>query len=626
MGGGVRALRLAAALVLPLLLCGTALAASLTVTSPNGGETWAAGTTQTIRWSYSGSLRTTVSIQLLKNGATLQTLSSSAPTGSAGAGSFNWAIPATLTPGTGYQIRVVGVDSTTSFFVVDTSDASFTISSAPAASLTVTSPNGGESWRQGSTHAISWSYSGSPGATVKIELLKGGSLNSTLTASVPIGSSGSGAYSWAIPANQTMGGDYAVRVSSTTTSTTDTSDANFTVAGFTLTVNPSGTGSGRVTSSPAGIDCGATCAAAFDSGTPVTLTATPDPNNSFTGWSGDCAGTGTCQLTMSADHSATASFTGPPPTLTVTAPNGGEVWPGGTTHTISWSYTGNPGAAVKIELLKGGVLNSTLTASTSVGSSGSGAFSWNIPAGQATGSDYQVRVSSTTTAATDTSNANFTLQQSFTLTVSKSGTGTGRVSSSPPGIDCGATCAAGFADGTPVTLTATPDANNSFAGWAGDCAGSGTCLLTLSANHSATASFTAPPGGITVTTPNGGQVWVAGFTQTIKWSYTGNPGSTVKIELLKSGVLNSTLSSSTSIGSAGSGSFSWLIPASQPLGNDYRIRITSTSNAAFTDTSDADFRINSPGIQVTSPNGGRAGTRVPPRPSSGSTPEAWARR
>ena len=65
-----------------------------------------------------------------------------------------------------------------------------------------------------------------------------------------------------------------------------------------------------------------------------------------------------------------------------------------------------------------------------------------------------------------------------------------------------------------------------------------------------------------VTTPNGRETWVAGSTQTISWSYTGSPGSYVKIELLKGGVLNLVISSSSSIGSGGSGSYAWIISTS----------------------------------------------------------------
>jgi subtilisin family serine protease len=76
-----------------------------------------------------------------------------------------------------------------------------------------------------------------------------------------------------------------------------------------VTVTKSGTGTGTVTSSPAGIDCGSTCTAAFNTGASVTLTATADSGSSFTGWSGGgCSGTGTCQVTLNADTAVTATF------------------------------------------------------------------------------------------------------------------------------------------------------------------------------------------------------------------------------------------------------------------------------------------------------------------------------
>jgi len=84
----------------------------------------------------------------------------------------------------------------------------------------------------------------------------------------------------------------------------------------TLTVKKAGTGSGTVTSSPAGIDCGSTCSAGFEEGTKVTLTAAPASGSTFTGWSGGgCSGSGSCVVTVGADTTVTATFTtsGPPP-------------------------------------------------------------------------------------------------------------------------------------------------------------------------------------------------------------------------------------------------------------------------------------------------------------------------
>jgi hypothetical protein len=94
---------------------------------------------------------------------------------------------------------------------------------------------------------------------------------------------------------------------------------------------------------------------------------------------------------------------------------------------------------------------------------------------------------------------------------------------------------------------------------------------------------------LTVASPNGGESWQAGSQQTISWTYTGNTGALVNIELLKNGVLNSTIVTSASIGTNGSGSYAWTIPSTQTVGSDYKIRITSTLNAAYSDTSNSNF-------------------------------------
>jgi hypothetical protein len=78
---------------------------------------------------------------------------------------------------------------------------------------------------------------------------------------------------------------------------------------FPLTVSLAGTGSGTVSSSPAGINCPTVCSANFTSGQLVTLTAAASSGSTFAGWSGACSGTGTCSVSMTSSQAATATFT-----------------------------------------------------------------------------------------------------------------------------------------------------------------------------------------------------------------------------------------------------------------------------------------------------------------------------
>jgi hypothetical protein len=74
-----------------------------------------------------------------------------------------------------------------------------------------------------------------------------------------------------------------------------------------LTIQKEGLGSGRVTSSPVGIDCGADCFEVYPEDSDVVLTATPDPGSVFVGWGGSCYGvSSTCYLDMNGPRTAIA--------------------------------------------------------------------------------------------------------------------------------------------------------------------------------------------------------------------------------------------------------------------------------------------------------------------------------
>ena len=82
----------------------------------------------------------------------------------------------------------------------------------------------------------------------------------------------------------------------------------------------------------------------------------------------------------------------------------------------------------------------------------------------------------------------------YKLTVTKMGKnkGTGTIMSDDLKIDCGETCKNPYFKGTPVFLTAVPDAGVTFTGWSGACTGTGVCRVTMNSAKKVTANFKGP--------------------------------------------------------------------------------------------------------------------------------------
>jgi hypothetical protein len=88
------------------------------------------------------------------------------------------------------------------------------------------------------------------------------------------------------------------------------------------------------------------------------------------------------------------------------------------------------------------------------------------------------------------------------LRANKAGNGVGTVTSSPAGISCGSDCTENYAVGTIVTLTATPAPGFIFAKWSGGgCSGTGTCIVTMNADKTVTATFVTPLALAALTLP-----------------------------------------------------------------------------------------------------------------------------
>ncbi|NJD92160.1 MAG: hypothetical protein FIA91_11725, partial [Geobacter sp.] len=204
-------------------------------------------------------------------------------------------------------------------------------------------------------------------------------------------------------------------------------------------------GKGRVTSVPAGIDCGNSCSESVYATDIVTLTATPDSGMAFAGWTGACSGTGNCTITMNGARSVDAQFV----------------------PVVSGSCGINNDAALAYGPSKG--LCQTGTASAVIGN---GPWSWNC-----TGS----------AGGTDASCMTTTLKNDLTTTF----TGDGSVSfSTGDGCTSPFACTRPFAAGQAIWLTASPDTDHTFSHWTGACSGSDNwCYVSMDSIKTVGAVF-----------------------------------------------------------------------------------------------------------------------------------------
>lgn len=241
------------------------------------------------------------------------------------------------------------------------------------------------------------------------------------------------------------------------------------------------TGSGLVTSSPAGIDCGATCVGSFPRLSTVTLTATADPGTTFDGWTGACTGTGTCTVSMSAARQVGATFTPNAYTLSLVVAGNQEgsihAEPSGTDCTDACDLTVEAGTTVDL---------------TATANAGSLFMGWS---GACTGKEPTCSLPISGSASVTA-----TFAPASRLTVSKlGGSASALVGSLPTGISCGSACVADFKTGANVLLTAYPGTSSTFLGWSGACTGtSTTCTVAMTTAKLVGARFEAVLRALTV--------------------------------------------------------------------------------------------------------------------------------
>ena len=130
-----------------LTLKGGTSTSTMTVTTPNGGESWEEGYTHNIQWDADGGGQN-VKIQVLKSGSVYKTIKSK----TANDGIYSWKVGFKLeTPQSDYKIKITSKSNSE---IADTSDGNFTLTKF--VDLEITSPTAGDNWTIGNTHLIQW--------------------------------------------------------------------------------------------------------------------------------------------------------------------------------------------------------------------------------------------------------------------------------------------------------------------------------------------------------------------------------------------------------------------------------------------------------------------------------------
>lgn len=273
---------------------------------------------------------------------------------------------------------------------------------------------------------------------------------------------------------------------------------------FTIETTKSGTGSGTITSSPLGINCGPDCSEVYNSGASVTLSAYSNTGSTFAGWKGACPDTSNsisskCTLTMDSAKTIDAEFADFAPDvqhkLSVISDGAGS----GTVTSLPSGITCGSSDKALCAAKFDGWADIQLTAEAGEGSVFSG---WT---GYAPCED-----SSTATCTVYMGDNDYEVTATFekipqtgsgsTLTVTKSGNGKGKVTSSTKGknkaINCGSDCTDNTADydeNKTVTLVAKASKGSKFINWDGDCAGTkDSCKIDMDGDKEVSAIFGKP--------------------------------------------------------------------------------------------------------------------------------------
>jgi hypothetical protein len=177
----------------------------VTVTAPNGGESWVRGTTRNVTWT---STNVNENVKITLHEGTSGTIYDTIVESTANDGSYSWPIPSSGLVGNIFRVRISPVNHWGTGY--DYSNSNFELRSDFNGQVTVTSPNGGESWVRGTTRNVTWT-STNVNENVKITLHEGTS--GTIYDTIVESTANDGSYSWPIPSSGLVGNIFRVRIS-----------------------------------------------------------------------------------------------------------------------------------------------------------------------------------------------------------------------------------------------------------------------------------------------------------------------------------------------------------------------------------------------------------------------------
>lgn len=393
-----------------------AVANTITLISPNGGELIPRGTLYTIRWSSTGNVGDNVRI-ISRKGNAAGSIVASTPDD----GLFEWLVPLNFPLGTNNLLEISSVSTPS---VLDSSDAFFTVVEGNPiyGTLTVVSPNGGEALQRGTTTSITWTTTGNIGPSVRIYLRRG-TTGFNIASSTP----NDGRFDWTVPMLP-VGTGYSIEISAELSPViTDSCDSS-----FSLTDTPPPVASISVTAPSAGASFyqGDTLPIAWNSagdvGALVQITARVSGNSYAIATSTANDGAYNWLVPQSqppgSDYhievrsvsrpeivglGAALSISTRPQvrTITVVFPNGGQTFVRGSTIEVLWNSQGDVGDVVKIVVRKG-----TSRSEIAGRTPNDGRYNWTIPSAYPLGSGMSVEIISVQApAVSDTSDAPFSL-------------------------------------------------------------------------------------------------------------------------------------------------------------------------------------------------------------------------